>query len=452
MLLESLVMSLLHVLHITMTSTTSTTTTNSSPASSSNNPRAVSSNRKATMLRIPGPLSPGPDNNETGSKLRADEASKIRAESFGEGAELVHRGDALCEDLAAAVPGPGRDSESKAAVSRDVFGVSTDSCQRNITVVGNGSSVVGTGGVLSGDVLQEEPGSPAPRSTGDIPHAQTVHGSQETEIVSVLKRRDSPSRRTSSGSSYSRTVSVSEPVENTSDSSILRADSKTSSISSAFSDSVDDSTATTTPQISAVPKRRISFPADSVLTAVIQDGDTAELLRILTGRHGPGLVQRRGEGGVMRGVDVCQSNHVGLTALHHAVLANNLDAAKLLLCHGAEVNAQDVHGFSPLHTAAACGFLPLTSLLLLFGADVFAQTLEQELPIDVAKELRIVRLLTEEMTRLLHQELWLASLIRMRADEAWLLLRKLLACVLLFVLQLCVFIRTSWRKRHRKAE
>ncbi|XP_076463722.1 uncharacterized protein LOC143295922 [Babylonia areolata] len=322
---------------------------------------------------------------------------------------------------------------------------------------------------------------------------------QGAEIVPVLKRRDSPrdssSRTRSNSSGSSRSVSLSEPLGNLTDTALLRregggggeggGDSKTSSVSSTFSDTCDEEnhsrtttsttttddpsaagrstvaslsssqTATTPPTPPASRQRRISFPADSVLTAVIQDGDTGELLRILTGRHAPGLVQRTGAGGEARGVDVRASNHVGLTALHHAVLANNVDAAKLLLCHGADVNAQDVHGFSPLHTAAACGFLPLTSLLLLFGADVWATTLDLELPIDLAKELRVVRLLAGEMTRLVHQELWLTSLVRTRAEEAWLLLRKLLACVLLLVLQVCVAVRTCWRgrgKRHRKSD
>lgn len=296
--------------------------------------------------------------------------------------------------------------------------------------------------------------------------------SPEPEIVPVLKRKDSAKDRSRDGGG-NRTVSMSEPSVDTRPPSSQRpeAGTKTFTLSSirathscdqpspvdgATSTAMTATTATTT-QVAAtaaavVSRRRISFPADSVLTAVIQDGDTPELVRILTGRHGPGLVQSpSSEGGARRGVDVCQTNHVGLTALHHAVLANNLDAAKLLLCYGADVNAQDVHGFSPLHTAAACGFLPLTTLLLLFGADVFALTLENELPIDVAKDLGIVRVLTAEMTRLVHRELWVTSLVRARAEEAWLLVRKLMACVLLLVVHVFVCVRTSWRK-HRKSD
>ncbi|XP_025105232.1 arf-GAP with coiled-coil, ANK repeat and PH domain-containing protein 3-like [Pomacea canaliculata] len=192
---------------------------------------------------------------------------------------------------------------------------------------------------------------------------------------------------------------------------------------------LSSSSSSSSSSAAAAARRRISFPADSVLTAVIQDGDNAELLRLLTGRRAPGVVQTPSVG-----VDVRQTNHVGLTALHHAILANNLDAAKLLLCHGADVNAQDVHGFSPLHTAAACGSLSLTSLLVLFGADVLALTHEQELPVDVAKDLGVTRLLLGEMTRRLQEDLWLTAFVHARATDAWMLARKLLAWVVLLVL------------------
>ncbi|ESO94353.1 hypothetical protein LOTGIDRAFT_88217, partial [Lottia gigantea] len=114
---------------------------------------------------------------------------------------------------------------------------------------------------------------------------------------------------------------------------------------------------------------KISFPPDSVLAAVVQDGDTPELLRILTDTKDE--------------VNIEMTNHVGLTALHYGVLSNNMDAVKILLCQGANVNSQDVHGFTPLHTAAACGWLQIVSLLVVFGADVFQTTGQSELPIDL---------------------------------------------------------------------
>ncbi|CAG5127004.1 unnamed protein product [Candidula unifasciata] len=157
-------------------------------------------------------------------------------------------------------------------------------------------------------------------------------------------------------------------------------------------------------------KRRISFSADSVLTAVVQDADTSELVRILD-NHGDEI-------------RVNQVNHVGLTALHHGVLSNNLDAVKLLLCNGADVNVQDIHGFSPLHTAAACGFTQIASLLVLYGADVFSLTTQKEMPIDVAKDIGVIRLLSEEMRRHHHQELFLTAFMCRKAQDAWTILRQ----------------------------
>ncbi|KAI8788048.1 protein phosphatase 1 regulatory subunit 12A [Biomphalaria glabrata] len=157
-------------------------------------------------------------------------------------------------------------------------------------------------------------------------------------------------------------------------------------------------------------KRRISFSADSVLTAVIQDADTSELVRILD-NHGDA-------------VRVNQVNHVGLTALHHGVLSNNLDTVKLLLCNGADVNAQDVHGFSPLHTAAACGFTQIASMLVLYGADVFSLTAQKETPLDVAKDIGVIRLLSEEMRRRFHQELFLTSFLQRKASDGWIYIKQ----------------------------
>ena len=146
--------------------------------------------------------------------------------------------------------------------------------------------------------------------------------------------------------------------------------------------------------------RKISFPADSIINAVIQDGDVLELLKIL--RH------QRSE------VHINQANHVGLTALHHAVLANNIDSVKLLLNYGADVRVQDVYGFSPLHTSAALGFVQITSLLIVFGADVFSLTKQQEFPVDVAKDISVIRLLTNEMCLKVHQELLVTAFLSMK--------------------------------------
>lgn len=161
----------------------------------------------------------------------------------------------------------------------------------------------------------------------------------------------------------------------------------------------------------SAPHRKISFPADSVLNSVIQEGDVEELCRILHHERGK--------------LTIDLSNHLGLTAIHHAVLGNNIDAVKLLLSHGASVNVKDIHGFTPLHTAAACGFLQITSLLIVFGADVFSHTKQSELPIDLAKDISVIRLLTEEMCGLLHKELYYTSLLSTKFVDVWIVLQRI---------------------------
>jgi hypothetical protein len=177
--------------------------------------------------------------------------------------------------------------------------------------------------------------------------------------------------------------------------------------------------------------RKISFPADCVLNAVIQDGDTYELLQIVK--------NRRGE------VNLEQRSHVGLTALHHAVLSGNLDAVKILLANGVTVNTQDVSGFSPLHTASACGFLQIVSLLVLFGADVFSLTNMAELPIDVAKDLSVLRLLHDDMCQQIHSEVYVTSLVTAKLWQLWTAVQKLM----ILVCEMCYYLLNDLRRRRR---
>lgn len=162
-------------------------------------------------------------------------------------------------------------------------------------------------------------------------------------------------------------------------------------------------------------RRKISFSAESLLIAAIQDGDMEDLARVLHAQA--------------HNLNINQTNHIGLTPLHHSVLGNNLDAVKILLCSGADVNAQDENGFTPLHTASACGFIQTVSLLLLFGADIFQQTKEAELPIDVCKDTNVIRLLSQEMYTQIHKELYFSAWIGRKIHESWHVLVNLLVDV-----------------------
>jgi hypothetical protein len=138
--------------------------------------------------------------------------------------------------------------------------------------------------------------------------------------------------------------------------------------------------------------RKISFPVDALFRSAIADNDVHEVRRL--------LVAHRSE------ISLDSVNHVGLTPLHQAVLNNNLDCVKALLHCDADVSVADMHGFTPLHTASACGFVPVISLLLIFGANPFELTSEGDLPIDLAKDVSICRLLQEQMILMVHQRLF----------------------------------------------
>jgi ankyrin repeat protein len=57
--------------------------------------------------------------------------------------------------------------------------------------------------------------------------------------------------------------------------------------------------------------------------------------------------------------------------LHYATLADNQDAVRSLLTHGANANVKDdKHGNTPLIIAAAKGYKKVAELLLAHGADV----------------------------------------------------------------------------------
>ncbi|MEN6546537.1 MAG: ankyrin repeat domain-containing protein [Armatimonadia bacterium] len=62
------------------------------------------------------------------------------------------------------------------------------------------------------------------------------------------------------------------------------------------------------------------------------------------------------------------------TPLHYAASENNLEVAKLLLEGGADVNARGSFNITPLHVAARAGHLDLCKTLLDYGANVAAWT------------------------------------------------------------------------------
>jgi ankyrin repeat protein len=76
------------------------------------------------------------------------------------------------------------------------------------------------------------------------------------------------------------------------------------------------------------------------------------------------------------------------TALHYAAFFDGADGARVLLEHGADVNAfaDNELGVHPLNSAAAAGRRDVAAILLEHGADPNARTRRGFTPLDAARE------------------------------------------------------------------
>lgn len=138
-------------------------------------------------------------------------------------------------------------------------------------------------------------------------------------------------------------------------------------------------------------EKRITFPTQVRFHSAVRQEDNIELFKIL---------QLNGNL-----LDINAVNHQRVTPLHQAVINRNLDTVKILLCHGADCNIQDIRGYSPLHSAASSGFKQAVSLMIVFGADLSLLTRDGQLPVDVAKDINTSNLLVTEMTRQIQHEI-----------------------------------------------
>jgi len=85
-------------------------------------------------------------------------------------------------------------------------------------------------------------------------------------------------------------------------------------------------------------------------------------------------------------VDAVATNPTKVMPLHSAASARNLEAARLLLEHGAPVNARQQGGWVPIHAAAQNGDRPMVELLLKHGADTALTNDQGKSPSAVARE------------------------------------------------------------------
>jgi hypothetical protein len=108
---------------------------------------------------------------------------------------------------------------------------------------------------------------------------------------------------------------------------------------------------------------------DEELLDAARNGDTARVRELLR-----------------KGANANAKDRGGWTPLHWAAFWGHVDVAKLLLEHGADVNAKEsVYDATPLHVAAATGHADVARLLLEHGADVNAKYGDSDLtPLHVA--------------------------------------------------------------------
>jgi ankyrin repeat protein len=84
-------------------------------------------------------------------------------------------------------------------------------------------------------------------------------------------------------------------------------------------------------------------------------------------------------------VNVATRETMKVTPLHSAAAARQLAIARVLIAHGAKVNAgQAESGFTPLHEAAANGDLEFAKLLLEHGADINSKMADGKTPLAFA--------------------------------------------------------------------
>eukprot|EP00742_Colponemidia_sp_Colp-10_P017635 GILJ01020295.1.p1 GENE.GILJ01020295.1~~GILJ01020295.1.p1 ORF type:complete len:211 (-),score=22.86 GILJ01020295.1:34-666(-) len=87
-----------------------------------------------------------------------------------------------------------------------------------------------------------------------------------------------------------------------------------------------------------------------------------------------------------KGANVNDTNCTrGRIPLHFAAEGNHAALIKLLISHGANIQAKDSYGWSPLHSAAAYGRVEAITALIELGADLSAKSLSGMTPSECYK-------------------------------------------------------------------
>ena len=98
----------------------------------------------------------------------------------------------------------------------------------------------------------------------------------------------------------------------------------------------------------------------------------------------PGLVSLLLDAGAE--VNSASRNPQQVMPLHSSVASHSLDITRVLLEHGADVNAVQQDGYTPLLEAAQAGELEILELLLQYGADPLGRREDGQTALDLARQ------------------------------------------------------------------
>ena len=78
-----------------------------------------------------------------------------------------------------------------------------------------------------------------------------------------------------------------------------------------------------------------------------------------------------------------EGNASDMTPLHMAIFAKHYNVAKILIEHGADINAEDIYGLTALHYAALNEDIDMCLWLLVQGANINKRSKDYQLPRDM---------------------------------------------------------------------
>lgn len=123
---------------------------------------------------------------------------------------------------------------------------------------------------------------------------------------------------------------------------------------------------------------------ETALLLVVQYSGNLGLARSLIARGASATIAAHGEGPPVGPWDERRGKDKGWTPLHFAANRGSAELVRLLLAHGAVVNASDLQDYTPLHLAARGGQKDAADLLIAAGADIKSRTVSGCTPLHYA--------------------------------------------------------------------